>query len=82
MATRRRIALSVIVIVGGVLVASLLLAHLLLNLDRYRPEFISYFEEKTGKKTEIERLALTFLPRGTIHVYGIGVKNPPPFPPG
>jgi uncharacterized protein involved in outer membrane biogenesis len=71
----------VIVIVGGVLVASVLLALVLFNLDRYRPEIISYFEEHTGKKTEIERLALTFLPKFTIHVYGFGVKSPPPFPP-
>jgi uncharacterized protein involved in outer membrane biogenesis len=71
----------VIAIGGAVLAASVLLALLLFNLDRYRPEFISYFEEKTGKTTEIERLTLTFFPKVTIHVYGVGVKNPPPFPP-
>jgi hypothetical protein len=47
------------------------------NLDRYRPEVISYFEENTGKKVEIGRLALTFFPSVTIHIDGFGVKSPP-----
>jgi|SRR5579864_477579 len=81
MDTRRRIALILIVVVGAVLVAGLA-ARVLLNPDRYRPEIISYVEANTGKTTEIERLTLTFLPRVTIHVYGLGVKNPPPFPDG
>jgi uncharacterized protein involved in outer membrane biogenesis len=51
------------------------------NLDRYRPEIISYFEANSGKTTTIERLALTFFPRLTIHVYGFAVKSPVPFPP-
>jgi uncharacterized protein involved in outer membrane biogenesis len=82
MATRRRIALSLMVVSGGLLLVSGLLTITLFNPNRYRPEFISYFEEKTGKKTEIERLALTFFPKVTIHLYGVGVRNPPPFPPG
>jgi uncharacterized protein involved in outer membrane biogenesis len=81
MANRRKVALTLIVIGGGVLIGSVLLAPLLFNLDRYRPEMVSYFEEKTGKQTQIERLALTFFPSVTIHVYGLGVKSPPPFPP-
>jgi uncharacterized protein involved in outer membrane biogenesis len=80
MATRRRTALNLTVIVGGILVASGLLALRLCNPERYRPELISYFEEKTGKKTAIARLALTFFPKVTIHIYGLSVKSPPPFP--
>jgi uncharacterized protein involved in outer membrane biogenesis len=52
-----------------------------LNLDRYRPEVISYFEQNTGKKVEIERLAVTFFPRIIVHMDGFGVKSPPLFPP-
>jgi uncharacterized protein involved in outer membrane biogenesis len=79
MTARRRIALMVIV--GAVLVASVLLARVLSNPDRYRSEAISYFEEKTGKQTDIARVALTFFPRVTMRLYGLAVKSPPPFPP-
>lgn len=81
MATRRRIALSLIVIAGCVLAVVVLLAPVFFNLDRYRPEVISYFEENTGKKVEIERLVLNFFPKITVHMYGFGVKSPPLFPP-
>jgi uncharacterized protein involved in outer membrane biogenesis len=81
MATRRRIALTLIVIAGCVFAALVLLVAVFLNLDRYRPQIISYFEESTGKKVEIERLALTLFPKATIHIDGFGVKSPPLFPP-
>jgi uncharacterized protein involved in outer membrane biogenesis len=81
MATRRRIALSLIGIASCIFAALVLLAHVFFNLDRYRPQIISYFEESTGKKVEIERLALTFFPKATIHILGFGVKSPPLFPP-
>ena len=81
MATRRRTALN-LTVVGGILVVSGLLALRFLNPDRYRPDLISYFEDKTGKKTDIARLALTLFPKVTIHLYGLSVKSPPPFPPG
>jgi len=81
MATRKKIALRLIVIVAAVFAALLLLAPVFLNIDRYRPRIISYFEESTGKKVEIERLALTLLPQPSIHISGFGVKSPPLFPP-
>src|ERR1700676_482407 len=80
MITRRRIALSLIVI-AGCLLAALVLLPVFFNLDRYRPEVISYFEENTGKKVEIGRLALNFFPHVTIHIEQFGVKSPPLFPP-
>ena len=81
MNTRRRIALSLVVSVGCLLVVLIFLAPVLLNLDRYRPEVISYFEENTGKKVEIGRLALTFFPSISIHMENFGVKSPSLFPP-
>jgi uncharacterized protein involved in outer membrane biogenesis len=81
MATRRTIALSLLVITSCIFVALVLLAPIFLNLERYRPQIVSYFEESTGKKVEIERLALTFYPKTTIHIDGFGVKSPPLFPP-
>src|SRR5580692_5332142 len=81
MTTRRRIALSLVVIVGCLLAALVFLAPIFLNLDRYRPEVSSYFEENTGKKVEIGRLGLTFFPNVTIHMENFGVKSPLLFPP-
>src|SRR5260370_21027335 len=60
MATRSKIALRLVAIVGCALVLAILLFPVLFNLDRYRPQIISYFEQTTGKKVEIERVALTF----------------------
>jgi uncharacterized protein involved in outer membrane biogenesis len=82
MVIRRR---TTLIVAGGV-VAILLLALILvvpavINVDRYRPQLISYFQEKTGKQVEIGRLALTFFPV-TIHIDHIGVRNPPIFPAG
>ena len=81
MATRRRIVLSLIGVVAGLLAVLILLIPMLFRLDRYRPEVISYFEENTGKTVEIGRLALRIFPKLTIHMEGFGVKSPPVFPP-
>lgn len=81
MATRRRITVWLAVIAGCLLAAVVLLTPVFFNLDRYRPEVISYFEENTGKKVEIERLSLKFFPKITVHLAGFGVKSPPLFPP-
>jgi uncharacterized protein involved in outer membrane biogenesis len=81
MASRRKIAVWLVVIATCLLAGMIFLAPIFFNLDRYRPEVISYFEQNTGKKVEIERLALTFFPQITVHIYGFGVKSPPLFPP-
>jgi uncharacterized protein involved in outer membrane biogenesis len=80
MTKRRRIAISLIVIAASLLTASIFLAPVFLNLDHYRPQIISYFEQSTGKKVEIERLAISFFPQATIHIQNFGVKSPPLFP--
>src|SRR6516165_2562532 len=81
MANRKRIVFRLIVIASCVFAALVFLGPVFLNPDRYRPQIISYFEESTGKKVEIERLALTLFPKPTIHIDGFGVKSPPLFPP-
>jgi len=81
MPNRKRIVLYLIVIASCVFAVLVFLGPVLLNPDRYRPQIISYFEESTGKKVEIERLALTLFPRPTIHIDGFGVKSPLLFPP-
>lgn len=81
MATRRRVAVWLIVIAGCLLAAVVFLEPVFLNPDHYRPEVISYLEKKTRKKVEIGRLAVTLFPGVAIHVDDFGVKSPPTFPP-
>src|SRR5581483_1431027 len=81
MTIRRRTGLILAGIACVLLVVMIFLMPILLNTDRYRPQVISYLEEKTGKKVEMGRLAVTFLPRIEIQVDDFGVKSPPLFPP-
>jgi len=81
MASRRRIVVWMIAAAGCLVAVLVFLAPFFFDLDRFRPEVISYFEANTGKKVEIERLTLTFFPKLTVHIYGFGVKSPPLFPP-
>lgn len=81
MTIRRRTGLILAGIACVLLVVMMFLIPILLNADRYRPQVISYLEEKTGKKVEMGRLAVTFLPRIAIQVDDFGVKSPPLFPP-
>jgi uncharacterized protein YhdP len=64
------------------LVALIILAPVLVNLDRYRPEVISYLQGKSGKPVEIGRLVLTLFPSISIRVDDFGLKNPAGFPSG
>jgi len=63
------------------LLALIFIVPALFNVDRYRPQVISYLQQQTGKQIEIGRLALTFFPLA-IRIDHFGVKNPPIFPPG
>src|SRR5579864_1800223 len=80
MTVRRKTGLIAAGVAAILIVALIFAVPALVNLDRYRPEVISYFEENTGKKVEIGRLVLTFFPV-TIHIENFGVKSPPLFPP-
>ena len=81
MTIRGRTWLILAGIACALLAALIFLVPILLNADRYRPQVISYLEEKTGKKVEIGRLAVTFFPGVAIQVDDFGVKSPPLFPP-
>jgi uncharacterized protein involved in outer membrane biogenesis len=81
MAIRRRTGLIVLGIAAILLLAVIFVGPALINVDRYRPQVISYLQEKTGKQVELGRLALTLFPV-SIHIDNFGVKNPPLFQPG
>jgi uncharacterized protein involved in outer membrane biogenesis len=68
--------------IAAILLGALILAiPAFVHVDRYRPEIISYLQEKLGKQVEIGRLTLTLFPV-SIHADDFGVKNPPIFPAG
>jgi uncharacterized protein involved in outer membrane biogenesis len=81
MGIRRKSGLIVAGIAALLLLAIIFVRRTLLQVDRYRPQVISYLQEKTGKQVEIGRLGLTFFPV-SIHLDNVGVKNPPIFPRG
>jgi len=83
MAIRRKTALTLILIAPALcMVALIILAPVLVNLDRYRTEVISYLQEKTGKPVEIGRMAFTVFPSLSIRVDDFGLRNPAGFPSG
>jgi uncharacterized protein involved in outer membrane biogenesis len=80
-AIRRKTGLIAAATGAVLLLAVIFVAPALIRVDRYRPQVISYLQEKTGKQVEIGRLALTLFPLA-IHIDHFGVKNPPIFPRG
>lgn len=82
MAIRRKTIIVVTVIVAAAIVAVALLLSVFANLNHYRPEIISYLEEKTGLPVEIGHLTLSLFPSPSIRVDDFGLKNPPIFPAG
>jgi uncharacterized protein involved in outer membrane biogenesis len=83
MAVRHKSAFILVVIVAALcMVGLIILAPVLLHLDRYRTEVVSYLQEKTGKPVEIGHLALTLVPSLSIRVDDFGLKNPAGFPSG
>ena len=53
MTTPRRIVVTLIAVAACLLIAAIFLAPVFLNLDHYRPQIISYFEQSTGKKPRL-----------------------------
>jgi uncharacterized protein involved in outer membrane biogenesis len=81
MAIRRKTGLIAVGIAAAFLLLLIFVLPALLRVDHYRPEVISYLQEKTGKQVEIGQLSLTLFPV-SIHIQGFGVKNPALFPKG
>jgi uncharacterized protein involved in outer membrane biogenesis len=81
MLMRRKTGLILVGSIAIFLLALIFIVPTLINVDRYRPQVISYLQRQTGKQVEIARLSLTFFPVA-IHIDHLGVKNPPVFPSG
>jgi len=81
MSIRRSIGLIVVGIAAILLLALIFAGPALIEVNRFRPEVISYLQEITGKQIEIGHLGLKLSPL-SIQIDDFGVKNPPLFPPG
>ena len=79
MAIRRKTIIAVTVIVTAAIIPVALLLSVMANSDRYRPEIISYLEERTGKQIEVGHLGINWFPL-SIRLDNFGCRNPKPFP--
>jgi uncharacterized protein involved in outer membrane biogenesis len=82
MSKRKKVILGILIFLVVTVVAFVVIAPLLFDVDRYRPQVASLIEEQTGKPVEIGHLALTFFPSLSIRVDDFALRNPSGFPQG
>ncbi|MGH9403083.1 MAG: AsmA family protein [Terriglobia bacterium] len=82
MLKRRKGILITLCIAAAFIVACVVVAPRLFQVDRYRPYVISLIEQESGRRVEIGRLGLTVFPSITIRVDDLAISNPPGFPAG
>jgi len=82
MSIRHKNRLILVAIAAALVMAFIFVIPYVFDPNRYRPQIISYLQDKSGKAVEIGRLTLNFFPTLSIHVYDFGMKNPAEFPPG
>ncbi|HVC91312.1 MAG TPA: AsmA family protein [Acidobacteriaceae bacterium] len=78
----RFLKVGLLIVVGAIIVLCAVGAFWLRNPDRFLPRVIADLQKKTGLQVEIKHVELRFLPRLTVLVEGLEVKNPKPFPAG
>jgi AsmA family/AsmA-like C-terminal region len=72
------VVVVLLVILGGIAIA----VPMLVNVDRYRPQVEALLQKETGKRAEIQRIALTIFPSVALQVDSFTLENPPGFPDG
>ncbi len=82
MSTRRKVILTLALLLVALLAVLVVAIPRLVDLDRYRPEVVAQIEKTTGKRTEIGHLSLSILPTVSIRVDDFALANPPGFPGG
>ncbi len=66
----------------ALLAALVIVAPMLIDLDRYRPAAIAYLRRETGKPVAIRRLQLNLFPALSVRADDVVLGNPRGFPPG
>jgi hypothetical protein len=82
MSSRRKVIVTLVLLLVGLLAVLVIVVPRLVDIDRYRPEVVAQIEKATGKKTEIGHLSLSILPTLSIRVDEFALGNPPGFPEG
>ncbi|MGH9354724.1 MAG: AsmA family protein, partial [Terriglobia bacterium] len=81
MSKAARVTLIVVILLVAFVVAVVVVAPRLFDVDRYRPQVISLLEQQTGRPVEIGHLSLSVFPVVSIKVDRLSIGNPPGFPP-
>lgn len=82
MSSRRKVVLTLALLLAAVLAVLAVVVPRLVDVDRYRPDVVAQIEKTTGKRTEIGHLSLSILPTLSIRVDEFDLANPPGFPEG
>ena len=82
MSSRRKVIVTLALLLVGLLAVVVVLVPRLVDVDRYRPEVVAQIERATGKKTAIGHLGLSILPTLSIRVDEFALANPLGFPEG
>ena len=82
MSSRRKVALTVLVLAAILIVLAVIVVPRLIDVDRYRPQVIARLEQATGRNVQIGRLTLALLPVLSIRVDNFALDNPAGFPAG
>lgn len=82
MSTWKKVALTILVLFGLIVIALVIVVPRAVDVDRYRPQVVERIEQQTGRPVAIRRLTLTLLPTLAIRADDFELGNPPGFPPG
>jgi uncharacterized protein involved in outer membrane biogenesis len=82
MPRRRKIVLTILILLALVVVALAVIVPRLADIDRYRPEVVAQIERSSGRQASIGRLDLRILPTLGVRADDIVIGNPPGFPAG
>lgn len=80
MSKAARVTLIVVILLTVFVIAVVVVAPRIFQVDRYRPQLISLLEKQTGRPVEIGHLNLSVFPVVSIQADRFTIGNPPGFP--
>jgi len=75
-----KVTLFVVILLIAFVIAVVVVAPRIFQVDRYRPQVIALLENKTGMPVAIGHLSLSVLPVVSIQIDHLAIGNPPGFP--
>src|ERR1051326_6762376 len=82
MTARRKVALTVLILLTLLVLALSVIVPRLADIDRYRPEVVAGIEKASGRSAAIGKLNLTILPVLAVRADDVAIGNPSGFPAG